>query len=372
MGPGTNLSPAAPDPAPLATDRDDGPPHPSGPALSVLIAQFQPRGYLRDAVASVRTEADRLPAGTIEILVVLAADDPSIEPELRSAGPRVRLLRADEPRIGRMLASGIRASAGEAIAFLDDDDRFRPGKLARTLELFAQDPELDFWHHEIELIDARGARIERSLFRAQVRSRMRPGVSVRLAPGSKRTGLGRLAGVGPDFNSSSMVVRRRAILPFVGDLDAIVAGPDAFLFVTAGLLGSGAIRCDGDRWTEYRLHAKSASQPVVESPDPRPKLEASSLRQAAAQSGLAGIAAAHGNPGVAREADAMVASHRFFAVLRSPRPTRRAWAVGWLTAARYWPTFVFRTNAVAFFGSALWILSPRWAQAAYLKAAGAI
>jgi glycosyltransferase involved in cell wall biosynthesis len=59
------------------------------------------------------------------------------------ADPRVRLLRAGGPRRGPAAArnAGIRAARAPLVAFLDSDDLFLPGKLARQAELLDRLPD---------------------------------------------------------------------------------------------------------------------------------------------------------------------------------------------------------------------------------------
>lgn len=69
-----------------------------------------------------------------EVLVVADTSDPVDLPDDR----RVRLLRVG-PRAGGNVArmAGVNSATGEYIAFLDDDDTWRPDKLARQLESVA-------------------------------------------------------------------------------------------------------------------------------------------------------------------------------------------------------------------------------------------
>ena len=94
------------------------------------------RPELRRAVESVLAQ-------TVAVDVVVAADTAD---ELDLPGDaRVRVLRVG-PRAGGNVArmAGIRAAAGELVALLDDDDRWRPDKLERQLETVGNPPD-DRW-----------------------------------------------------------------------------------------------------------------------------------------------------------------------------------------------------------------------------------
>lgn len=335
----------------------------TAPQLSVIVGQYRPRGFLKPAVQSVLDQLEEGP--DTEIIVSLGSPDPEFEAWAR-AYPAIRVIPGNEPVMGRMLARAAEQARGEAICFLDDDDRFRPGKLSRIEALFLQDPSLAFYHHEMDFIDDRGEPTLPPGLRPTVRRKMVPGRTVYLPGSQKLAQTGRLAHVGPDFNSSCMAVRRAALRPFLRDLGRMKAGPDAFLFFVVGMLSEGSIRCDGDRWTDYRVHS-SDTRPAGGVSDPRVFLQNVSLGHVAGQSELVDIVRPRQNRTVSVLAEACVESHRFFAELRSPTPTRSGWARAFVRVLPYWRTFVIRTNWLALAGSAGMLIAPGPIQSLYLR-----
>ncbi len=108
--------------------------------VSVVIPTFKRPQLLKCALASVLGQAD----SALEILVV----DDGGQDEAREAAdsfgdPRIRYLRNASPQ-GPAAARnvGLRSSSGGFIAFLDDDDEWLEGKVARQLAAFAADPRL--------------------------------------------------------------------------------------------------------------------------------------------------------------------------------------------------------------------------------------
>jgi glycosyltransferase involved in cell wall biosynthesis len=89
-----------------------------------------------DLVAGAVRSALAQEGATVE---VCAVDDGSAEPlvlpDALAADPRVSLVRLDAPA-GAAAArnAGIAATAGDLVAFLDDDDEWLPGKLARQID----------------------------------------------------------------------------------------------------------------------------------------------------------------------------------------------------------------------------------------------
>ena len=97
--------------------------------VSVIIPTHDRPESVGRAVRSVLDQ-------THEALQVVVVDDASPEPLVLSADlagdPRVRVYRLDEQSgPGQARNEGVRASTGSLLAFLDDDDVWRPTKIER-------------------------------------------------------------------------------------------------------------------------------------------------------------------------------------------------------------------------------------------------
>jgi glycosyltransferase involved in cell wall biosynthesis len=104
------------------------------PSVSVVIPTLGARGLLQEAVASV--SAQDYPGGVETLVVLDDADAPLPDVEADAGGRSVRCLRNQRlkgPSGGRN--TGVLAAGGDLIAFLDDDDAWRPGKLRLQVEL---------------------------------------------------------------------------------------------------------------------------------------------------------------------------------------------------------------------------------------------
>lgn len=109
----------------------------SQPAVSVVIPAKDAEAYLAEALESLTTQG--LPAAEIEVLVIddgSTDDTVAIAESWTSRLPRLRVLRNPGPH-GPSAARnvGIAAAEGRAITFLDSDDWFGPGHLARMIEV---------------------------------------------------------------------------------------------------------------------------------------------------------------------------------------------------------------------------------------------
>ena len=109
----------------------------TAPLVSVVIPTHNYGRYLGEAVQSVRAQG----VPDIEILVVDDASTDDTPAELaRLAGPDLRAIRIEAGDVSTARNTGLAAARGRFLAFLDADDRWCPGKLARQLEVMEAEP----------------------------------------------------------------------------------------------------------------------------------------------------------------------------------------------------------------------------------------
>ena len=110
------------------------------PDISVVLATYNRTASLPRAIASVLAQE----GVRFELIVVDDASTDGTRDYLATlADPRVRVVLAERnlgPSGARNL--GLSAAKAEAVAFLDSDDAYRPGRLAVPLKAFAADPDL--------------------------------------------------------------------------------------------------------------------------------------------------------------------------------------------------------------------------------------
>jgi glycosyltransferase involved in cell wall biosynthesis len=104
--------------------------------VSVVIPAFNGERFLADAVASVQAQD----YGVHEIVVV---DDGSTDGTAELAAQlETRVVRQENQGPAAARNRGIGATTGEVIAFLDCDDLWTPGSLARRMGALEEDAEL--------------------------------------------------------------------------------------------------------------------------------------------------------------------------------------------------------------------------------------
>jgi glycosyltransferase involved in cell wall biosynthesis len=128
------------------------PPLPAVPLVSVIVPSFNHARYLRECVDSVLAQDH--PA--TELIVV---DDGSTDGSLdvlKSYGDRLRLLQQQGGRQARARNLALAVARGELVAFLDSDDRWRPGRLSAAVAAFRARPQAALVWADHAFIDAQG------------------------------------------------------------------------------------------------------------------------------------------------------------------------------------------------------------------------
>lgn len=126
----------------------------TAPVVSVVIATRDRPRLVRRAVRSVLDQDD---VGPLEILLVFDGTDIDALPDIDPGAHRIRTLpNLRSPGLAGARNTGILAAAAPLIAFCDDDDEWKPGKLAAQLRLM-RDPDVLLAATGIEIRSAGGA-----------------------------------------------------------------------------------------------------------------------------------------------------------------------------------------------------------------------
>jgi glycosyltransferase involved in cell wall biosynthesis len=116
----------------------------------VVVPTYNRARLVTQAVSSVLAQT----CPDFEVLVVddgSTDETPALMANLRD--PRVRYIRGAHAGVSAARNTGIRASRGEVIGFLDSDDLWKPTKLAREAEVLAAYPEVDVVFADVEKWD---------------------------------------------------------------------------------------------------------------------------------------------------------------------------------------------------------------------------
>jgi glycosyltransferase involved in cell wall biosynthesis len=125
------------------------------PTVSVVIPAYNQANYLAEAVQSVLDQT----YANLEVIVVNdASTDHTDEVMDKYNDPRIKYLVHSENRYAASARNtGIRASRGELIAFLDADDRYHPEKLKTQVEFLAGNSAIGLTYNSRINIDESGS-----------------------------------------------------------------------------------------------------------------------------------------------------------------------------------------------------------------------
>ena len=129
----------------------------AAPLVSVCIPVRNHAGYVGDAIESALSQE-------IDGLEVIVHDDASSAETgaaVRAADDgRVRYGRhAREVGVARNRDSCLRAARGRHVAWLDADDTYLPGMLARQVEVLEEHPDVGLVHGAFHVVDEHGRRL---------------------------------------------------------------------------------------------------------------------------------------------------------------------------------------------------------------------
>lgn len=124
----------------------------ASPRVSIVVPAWNAVAFITKTLSTVDAQTFR----DFELIVV---DDGSadatkevVERFLKDKGLRGLCIRQENKKIAGARNTGIRAAAGDLVAFLDHDDLWLPDKLARVIAEFDAHPDIDLVCHNENII----------------------------------------------------------------------------------------------------------------------------------------------------------------------------------------------------------------------------
>jgi glycosyltransferase involved in cell wall biosynthesis len=120
----------------------------SSSLITVLITTYNYGQFIEQAIDSVLSQDFSL--DQVQILVVDDGSTDDTPGRIKKYGSRIEYFYKPNGGQATALNFGIARARGEIIALLDADDFFLPGKLARLVDTFRQDPALAMVYHRLQ------------------------------------------------------------------------------------------------------------------------------------------------------------------------------------------------------------------------------
>jgi glycosyltransferase involved in cell wall biosynthesis len=136
-------------------------------SVSVALCTHEGERFVGEQVESILAQ-------TVVPDELVVSDDAStdrtieiVEGLLRGAATSLRVLNNESPLgVVANFQQAITSTTGDIVLLSDQDDRWHPDRVARTLELFRSHPSLLLVHSDATLVDAEGEPLGRTLFDA--------------------------------------------------------------------------------------------------------------------------------------------------------------------------------------------------------------
>lgn len=222
------------------------------PKFTVVVISHSRKEFILSALESVVNQS--YDSDNIEIIVVKNFQDPVIDKFI--SDNRGKNIIVSDKSFGVKIATGIESSNSDFIAFLDDDDTWAKDKLSKVAEYF-MDPEVCYYHNNQLFVDKNGEPIGQENELKEVSKMVKAGL-LRLNKESPKSLVGEIYQVNPDFNLSSMVFRKSAIIEHIGLIRDFDTALDTLLFYLSLATGHDII-LDPERLTYYRKHDANVS-----------------------------------------------------------------------------------------------------------------
>jgi glycosyltransferase involved in cell wall biosynthesis len=234
--------------------KEPPPPAANAPTVSVVISAWKREAFWREAVRSALDQST--PADEVVVVKTAGPDDDA------RPGENVRIVVVPESlSIGGMYAEALGRASGRVIAFLDDDDRFKPSKVQAVKAAFLQEPGLALYRHELIPVGPDGTTplVEWYRNRKPVDSytRIDP-----FAPDAYPTWL-RVA-QRMRYCISTMAVRRSVLEQYLPILPQMVGSTDNFLTLAA--MSQGTLVFDPEAHVLTRVHPANTSRENLNAP----------------------------------------------------------------------------------------------------------
>ena len=219
--------------------------------ISVVVFDYNRKDFIRDVVASIIEDARDI---DVEILVVKSYVDENIDNFLAQNNIRFFNLLENNKQ-SDYIKCAIEQSNGDVLVFHDDDDQFTHEKIKYLYKIFSEHRDLGYYHNNYDTIDQKGNIVKNKNYKTPTFNPVYIKDKEKSLYFNDRIKF--LLKVKPDFNSSSIAIRKSIIKNFKQNFEFNVR-PDTFIMVAA-LLSKLSLFFDNKVLTHYRIYGNNVS-----------------------------------------------------------------------------------------------------------------
>jgi glycosyltransferase involved in cell wall biosynthesis len=125
--------------------------------FSIVTPSYNQGHFIRHTIDSVLSQA----GVQVQYLVMDGGSRDDTTAVLRSYGDRFEWVSEKDNGQTHAINKGLKRATGEIVAYLNSDDVYLPGTLAKVAAVFEQHPEVDLVYGDFLAIDAQGGTIDR-------------------------------------------------------------------------------------------------------------------------------------------------------------------------------------------------------------------
>jgi glycosyltransferase involved in cell wall biosynthesis len=122
------------------------------PLVSIVTASFNMASYLRETIESVRAQAYQ----NVEHIVIDAGSTDGTLAILKEYAGKLSYTSQPDRGAADAIRKGFASSRGSILAFLNADDTYLPGAIARAVQALAEHPEVAMVYGDAYWVDSRG------------------------------------------------------------------------------------------------------------------------------------------------------------------------------------------------------------------------
>ncbi|BAB60054.1 glycosyl transferase [Thermoplasma volcanium GSS1] len=213
--------------------------------ISVIITAYNRKEFLLDAIKSALNQT--LDRKYYEIIVIKNFQEDTIDNFIKENN--IKGIISENKSLGGKISEALKASEGEIVSFLEDDDMFDRQKLETVYRKFRENPDIVYYHNNQIIIDENGKEIRKN---GVLNERKLNSTEVRKSPLDINPML---------FNMSSISIRRSYYAKYADNLSSLITHLDDFMLFCA-LNESTYIYVDKAFLTYYRYHASASNMGI--------------------------------------------------------------------------------------------------------------
>ena len=220
---------------------------------SIVIFDFKRPDFIHKAVNFLIKEIQGTDS---EIILLKSYREPRLEKFLDDNNIKYKDLMENNKQSDYIKAAS-KIASGELLIFMDDDDIFYPGKIKYVSGIFNNNKNLGYYHNNFDTVDASENITVNRNYKTPVFETVYIDNNNKQEFFQKTKNLRNMLKIRPDFNSSSIAIRRSLISEYHENYDFNVR-PDSFIFSLA-LISSLDIMLDNKVLTHYRIYNGNVS-----------------------------------------------------------------------------------------------------------------